>query len=66
MIGSGWDYVRRWAQPFLQARVGVDGRLDLEGRTPADVLAFVLAESGRGSRGTPKLMVAALRSLFDF
>lgn len=59
-------YVRRWAQPFLRARVGVDGRLDLAGLMPADVLAFVLAESGRGSRGTARLMVAALRSLFRF
>jgi integrase/recombinase XerD len=59
-------YARRWALPFLQACVGVDGRLHLEEVTAADVLAFVLSESRRGSRGTARLMVAGLRSLLRF
>lgn len=63
------DAIRGYVQkvrPFVEARVGVEGRLDLAGLTPADVLGFVLAESQRGSRGTAKLVVTGLRSLLRF
>jgi integrase/recombinase XerD len=63
------DVIRGYVQkvrPFIEARVGADGRLDLEGLAPADVLGFVLADSRRGSRGTAKLVVTGLRSLLRF
>lgn len=53
-------------RPFVTARVDAEGEVDLEGLMPADVLGYVLAESRRGSRGTAKLVVTALRSLLVF
>ncbi len=53
-------------RPFVTGRVDAQGRVDLVGLTPADVLGFVLSESRRGSRGTAKLVVTALRSLLVF
>ncbi|MGH2903496.1 MAG: tyrosine-type recombinase/integrase [Solirubrobacteraceae bacterium] len=58
-------YVQK-ARPFLVARADGAGRVELDGLTASDVLAFVLSESERGSRATAKLMVTALRSLLVF
>lgn len=54
------------AEGFLATRVGLGGRLDLEGLTTADVFGFVVEESGGRSVGSAKLLVSALRSLLRF
>ena len=52
-------------RPFVATRV--DGsELDLAGLTPADVLAFVLAECRHRPQRSGKMLVTALRSLLRF
>jgi integrase/recombinase XerD len=53
-------------RPFVAARVGRSGALELAGLTPSDVLGFVLTECQRRPRRSAKLMVTALRSLLGF
>jgi len=53
-------------RPFVESRVSPVGAVDLWDLSPADVLGFVLAESGRRSRKSAKLLVSALRSLLGF
>jgi integrase/recombinase XerD len=53
-------------RPFVALRLQADGRLDLAGLAPSDVLAFVLAQAERRPRRSAKLMVTALRSLLGF
>jgi site-specific recombinase XerD len=53
-------------RPFVASRLETDGRLDLAGLAPSDVLAFVLAEAERRPRRSAKLLVTALRSLLRF
>jgi len=53
-------------RPFVVSRVDQDGRLDLAGLTPGDVLEFVLEDSRRGARTSTKKTVTALRSLLGF
>jgi integrase/recombinase XerD len=58
-------YVGR-VRPFLEHRV-VSGALDLRRLTPTELGAFVQEEcSRRGSRGSAKVTVTALRSLLRF
>jgi site-specific recombinase XerD len=57
-------YVCR-VRPFVERRV-VGSELRLESLTAGDVVAFVLAERPRRSRGSVKLTVTALRSLLRF
>lgn len=61
--------VRRYgwlASRFLSGRVGVEGELDVEGLTGAQVSAFLERECARVSVGTAKGRVAELRSLLRF
>ena len=53
-------------RPFVASRLQEDGRLDLAGLAPSDVLAFVLAQAERRPRRSAKLVVTALRSLLRF
>lgn len=53
-------------RPFLAARVGAVGGLDLRSLAAADVLAFVLAECPHRRPGSAKLLVTALRSLLGY
>ena len=53
-------------RPFVQSRVTTTGEVELWDLSPADVLAFLLAETGRRSRRSAKLLVSALRSLLGF
>jgi integrase/recombinase XerD len=53
-------------RPFVESRVGASGRLELWDLQPADALGFLLAESGRRSRKSAKLVVTGLRSLLGF
>jgi site-specific recombinase XerD len=46
--------------------VSTDGDVELWELSPADVLAFLLVETGRRSRKSAKLLVSALRSLLGF
>jgi integrase/recombinase XerD len=57
-------YVCR-VRPFLERRV-VGGELRVESMAAGDVVAFVLSERPRRSRGSVKLTVTALRSLLRF
>jgi integrase/recombinase XerD len=57
-------YVYR-VRPFVERRV-VGTELRLESLVAGDVVAFVLAERPRRSRGSAKLTVTALRSLLRF
>jgi len=52
------------ARSFLRQRLGDDGRVD--NLTGPDIVAFLLAESGRLSVGSVKGRVAELRSLLRF
>ena len=52
------------ARSFLRQRLGDDGRVD--NLTGPDIVAFLLAESGRLSVGSAKGRVAELRSLLKF
>jgi integrase/recombinase XerD len=53
-------------RPFVESRVTSTGVVDLWELSPADVLGFLLAETGRRSRKSAKLLVSALRSLLGF
>ena len=53
-------------RPFVESRVTTTGETELWELSPADVLAFLLAETGRRSRKSAKLLVSALRSLLGF
>jgi len=53
-------------RPFVESRVSSTGAVELWELSPADVLGFVLAETGRRSRKSAKLLVSALRSLLRF
>ena len=53
-------------RPFVESRVTSTGEVELWELSPADVLGFLLAETGRRSRKSSKLLVSALRSLLGF
>jgi hypothetical protein len=53
-------------RPFVESRVTLDRCGRLWELSPADVLGFLLAETGRRSRKSAKLLVSALRSLLGF
>lgn len=53
-------------RPFVESRVSATGEVELWELSPADVLAFLLAEAGRRSRKSAKLLVSELRSLLGF
>jgi integrase/recombinase XerD len=53
-------------RPFVESRVDAAGRLELRELSADDVLGFLLAESGRRSRKSAKLLVTSLRSLLRF
>jgi integrase/recombinase XerD len=53
-------------RPFVESRVDAAGRLELRELVAADVLGFLLAESGRRSRKSAKMLVTGLRSLLRF
>lgn len=53
-------------RPFVESRVTTTGEVELWDLSPADVLVFLLAEAGRRSRKSAKLLVSALRSLLGF
>jgi integrase/recombinase XerD len=53
-------------RPFVASRVSAAGEVELWELSPADVLGFLLAETGRRSRKSAKLLVSALRSLLGF
>jgi site-specific recombinase XerD len=53
-------------RPFVESRVNAVGEVELWELSPADVLAFLLAETRRRSRKSAKLLVSALRSLLRF
>jgi integrase/recombinase XerD len=53
-------------RPFVESRVSLIGVVDLWELAPPDVLGFLLAETGRRSRKSAKLLVSALRSLLRF
>ncbi|MGO9901718.1 MAG: site-specific integrase [Solirubrobacteraceae bacterium] len=53
-------------RPFVESRVTATGECGLWELSPADVLGFVLAETGRRSRKSAESLVSALRSLLGF
>jgi site-specific recombinase XerD len=53
-------------RPFVQSRVNGAGEVELWELSPAEVVGFLLAETGRRSRKSAKLLVSALRSLLRF
>ena len=53
-------------RPFVESRVSSVGVVELWELSPADVFAFLLAETRRRSRKSAKLLVSALRSLLGF
>jgi integrase/recombinase XerD len=53
-------------RPFVESRVIETGQAELWDLSPGDVLGFLLAETGRRSRKSAKLLVSALRSLLGF
>ena len=53
-------------RPFVESRVTESGAVELWDLSPADVLGFLLAETGRRSRKSAKLLVSALGSLLGF
>ena len=53
-------------RPFVESRVTATGEVELWELSPADVLALLLAEAGRRSRKSAKLLVSALRSPLGF
>lgn len=55
-------YARRWALPFLEACVGVDGRLHLEELGAADVLAFANTACSRTCAWSPLPLSARRQS----
>jgi len=53
-------------RPFVESGVGAAGQPELWELSAADVLGFLLAESGRRSRNSAKMLVTGLRSLLGF
>jgi integrase/recombinase XerD len=53
-------------RPLVESRVDAAGDVELWELSPADVLGFVLAQTGRRSRKSAQLLVSALRSLLGF
>jgi len=64
-VGTARGYVDI-VRPFVESRVASTGEVELWELSPADVFGFLLAESGRRSRKSTKLLVGALRSLLGF
>jgi integrase/recombinase XerD len=64
-VGTARGYVDI-VRPFVESRVSASGVVELWELSPADVLGFLLAETGRRSRKSAKLLVSALRSLLGF
>ena len=64
-VGTARGYVDI-VRPFVESRVTSIGVVELWELSPADVLGFVLVETGRRSRKSAKLLVSALRSLLRF
>jgi site-specific recombinase XerD len=64
-LGTARGYVDS-VRPFVESRVSSTGEVELWELSPADVLGFLLAETGRRSRKSAKLLVSALRSLLRF
>jgi site-specific recombinase XerD len=64
-VGTARGYVDI-VRPFVESRVSSVGVVELWELSPADVLGFLLAETGRRSRKSTKLLVSALRSLLGF
>jgi site-specific recombinase XerD len=64
-VGTARGYVDI-VRPFVESRVTEGGRVELWELSPADVFAFLLAETSRRSRKSAKLLVSALRSLLRF
>jgi len=64
-LGTARGYVDI-VRPFVESRVSSTGAVELWELSPADVLGFLLAETGRRSRKSAKLLVSALRSLLRF
>ena len=64
-VGTTRGYVDI-VRPFVESRVNAAGEVELRDLSPADVLAFLLAETGRRSRKSAKLLVSALRSLLGY
>jgi site-specific recombinase XerD len=65
VVGTARGYVDI-VRPFVESRVTETGETELWDLSPADVLGFLLAETGRRSRKSAKLLVSALRSLLRF
>jgi integrase/recombinase XerD len=53
-------------RPCVESQVTSTGEVELWELAPADVLGFLLAETGQRSRKSAKLLVSALRSLLGF
>ena len=64
-VGTARGYVDI-VRPFVESRVIGTSAVELWELSPADVLGFLLAETGRRSRKSAKLLVSALRSLLRF
>jgi len=64
-VGTARGYVDI-VRPFVESRVTATGEIELWELSPADVLGFLLTETGRRSRKSAKLLVSALRSLLVF
>jgi site-specific recombinase XerD len=64
-VGTARGYVDI-VRPFVEARVAAAGQVELWDLTAADVLGFLLAETGWRSRKSAQLLVSALRSLLRF
>jgi len=64
-VGTARGYVDI-VRPFVESRVIGTSAVELWELSPADVLGFLLAETGRRSRKSAKLLVSALRSLLGF
>jgi integrase/recombinase XerD len=64
-VGTTRGYVDI-VRPFVESRVTATGETELWDLSPTDVLAFLLAETGRRSRKSAKLLVSALRALLRF
>jgi integrase/recombinase XerD len=64
-VGTARGYIDI-VRPFVESRVSAAGVVQLWDLSPADVLGFLLAETGRRSRKSAKLLVSALRSVLGF
>jgi integrase/recombinase XerD len=53
-------------RPFVESRVTLTGVVELWDLSPADVLGFLLAETGRRSRKSSKLLVSAFAVALGF